>query len=283
MPVKVYKPTSPGRRKMSVSDFSALSSKKPEKSLSPGKKGISGRNAHGRVTIRRRGGGHKRRHRIVDFDRTDKAGVPGSIKAIEYDPNRTAWIALVYYKDGEKRYVVAPEGLKEGDQIVCGERTKVKVGNRMQLKHIPTGFKIYNVQIQLGKKGSVVRSAGSSAMLTSLDGKYAQVQLPSGEVRYIPKECYASIGTVSHSEHSLIKIGKAGRARWMGRRPKVLGKSMNAVDHPHGGGEGHGPIGLKHPKTPWGKPALGVKTRNKKNPSNRWIVRRRPKKRRKGR
>lgn len=279
MPVKKVKPTSPGRRRMSFPDFSGLSKKKPEKKLSPGKKKISGRNSHGHVTVRRRGGGHKRRHRIVDFDRTDKPGIPGSVKALEYDPNRTAWIALIFYKDGEKRYVVAPEGLKEGDTIVCGERTKVKTGNRMQLKHIPTGFKIYNVQIALGKKGSVVRSAGSFATLTSLDGKYAQVQLPSGEVRYVPKECYASIGTVSHSEHKLIKIGKAGRMRWMGRRPKVLGKSMNAVDHPHGGGEGHSPIGLKYPKTPWGKPALGVRTRKKKNPSNRWIVRRRPKKR----
>ena len=279
MPVKVYKPTSPGRRKMSVADFSGLTKKKPEKSLTKGKKGISGRNSHGRVTVRRRGGGHKRRHRIVDFDRTDKLGVPATIKSLEYDPNRTAWIALAVYADGDKRYVLAPESLKEGDKVVCGERTKVKTGNRMQLDHIPVGFKIYNVQIALGKKGSVCRSAGSSATLTSLDGEYAQVQLPSGEVRFVHKQCFASIGTVSHAEHKLVRIGKAGRKRWMGRRPKVLGKSMNAVDHPHGGGEGHSPIGLKNPKTPWGKPALGVPTRDKKNPNNRWIVRRRPKKR----
>jgi len=263
---------------MSIADFSGLTKKKPEKSLTRGKKSCSGRNSHGHVTIRRRGGGHKRKDRNVDFDRTDKLSITGNVKSIEYDPNRSARIALIFYSDGEKRYILAPEGLKEGDKVVCGERTKVKVGNRMQLNNIPVGFKIYNVQISLGKKGAVVRSAGSSAILRSLDGPYAHVQLPSGEVRYVHKECYASIGTVSHSEHSLIRIGKAGRKRWMGRRPKVLGKSMNAVDHPHGGGEGHSPIGLKHPKTPWGKCAYGVRTRKRKNPTNKWIVRRRPKK-----
>jgi large subunit ribosomal protein L2 len=278
MPLKIPKPTSPGRRKMSIADFSGLTKKKPEKSLTRGKKSCSGRNSHGHVTIRRRGGGHKRKDRNVDFDRTDKLSITGNVKSIEYDPNRSARIALIFYSDGEKRYILAPEGLKEGDKVVCGERTKVKVGNRMQLNNIPVGFKIYNVQISLGKKGAVVRSAGSSAILRSLDGPYAHVQLPSGEVRYVHKECYASIGTVSHSEHSLIRIGKAGRKRWMGRRPKVLGKSMNAVDHPHGGGEGHSPIGLKHPKTPWGKCAYGVRTRKRKNPTNKWIVRRRPKK-----
>ena len=264
---------------MVVSDFSGLTKKKPEKSLTQGKKRISGRNSHGRVTVRRRGGGHKRRNRIVDFDRSDKQGIPANIHAIEYDPGRTAWIALTVYRDGEKRYVLAPEGLNVGDTVVCGEHTRVKTGNRMHLRNIPVGYKIYNVQIVLGRKGSVCRSAGSSATLTSLDGPNAQVRLPSGEVRYVHKNCYASIGTVSHGEHGLIKIGKAGRNRWLGRRPKVLGKSMNAVDHPHGGGEGHSPIGMKHPKTPWGKPALGVPTRKRKKPSNRWIIRRRPKKR----
>ena len=282
MSVKIYKPTSPARRKMSVVSTSHLAKTKPEKRLTKGKQRISGRNSHGHISVRRRGGGHKRLHRIVDFDRSDKLGIPATIKSLEYDPNRTAWIALAVYKDGEKRYVLAPEGLKEGDQIVCGERTKVKTGNRMKLNNIPTGFKIYNVQIELGKKGSVCRSAGSSAMLRSLDGKHAQVQLPSGEVRYVPKDCYASIGVVSNAEHKLVRIGKAGRMRWLGRRPKVLGKSMNAVDHPHGGGEGHSPIGLKQPKTPWGKAAFGVLTRKKKNPLNRWIVRRRPKNKRKG-
>jgi large subunit ribosomal protein L2 len=281
MPVKTYKPTSPGRRTMTVADFSGLSKKKPEKGLTKGKKSISGRNAHGHVSVRRRGGGHKRNYRQVDFSRTDKLGIPATVKAVEYDPNRSAWIALVFYRDGEKRYVLSPDGLQEGDQVVCSERTKVKTGNRMQLKNIPTGFKIYNVQIELGKQGTIVRSAGTSATLQSLDGPYAQVQLPSSEVRLIHKGCYASIGTVSHSEHGLIKIGKAGRQRWLGRRPKVLGKSMNAVDHPHGGGEGHAPIGLKRPKTPWGKAAFGVKTRKRKHPTNRLIVRRRTKKRRK--
>jgi large subunit ribosomal protein L2 len=278
MPLKSFKPTTPGRRKMTVADFSHLAKKKPEKKLTRGRKRLSGRNNQGHVTIRRRGGGHKRLNRIVDFDRTDKLGIPAVIRAIEYDPGRSAWIALAVYRDGEKRYVIAPEGMKAGDQIVCGGRTRVKTGNRMQLKNIPVGFKIYNVQIELGKKGTVCRSAGSSATLASLEGEYAQVELPSREVRYVHKDCYASIGTVSHSEHNLITIGKAGRMRWMGRRPKVLGKSMNPVDHPHGGGEGHSPIGLKNPKTPWGKPALGVPTRRAKSPTNRWIVRRREKK-----
>lgn len=278
MAIKTYKPTSPGRRTMTVVDMSHLSKAKPEKGLTSGKQRISGRDSFGHVSVRRRGGGHKRRFRLVDFDRTDKAGVPATISSLEYDPNRSAWIALALYADGEKRYILAPEGMKAGDTVVCGERTKVKTGNRMQLKHIPVGFKIYNVQLTRGRGGSVCRSAGSSATLTSLDGDHAQVQLPSGEVRFIAKECYASIGVVSNAEHNLVSIGKAGRTRWMGRRPKVLGKSMNAVDHPHGGGEGHSPIGLVRPKTPWGKPALGVPTRKRKNPTNRWIVRRRPKK-----
>ncbi len=261
---------------MLVADFSGLTKKRPEKSLTIGKQRISGRNSLGRVTVRRRGGGHKRNYRIVDFKQIDKAGVPAKVIALEYDPNRSARIALLSYADGEKRYMLAPEGLNVGDQVVCAPRTKVKVGNRMQLKNIPVGFKIFNVELVIGKGGAIVRSAGSSAILTSLDGPYAQVQFPSGEVRYVHKECYASIGTVSHTEHNLITIGKAGRSRWMGRRPKVLGKSMNAVDHPHGGGEGHSSIGLKYPKTPWGKHALGVKTRKRRHPGNRWIVRRRP-------
>jgi len=260
---------------MLVADFSGLTKKEPEKSLTSGKQRISGRNSGGRVTVRRRGGGHKRNYRFVDFKQIDKAGVPAKVTAVEYDPNRSARIALLSYADGEKRYMLAPEGLGVGDQVVCAPRTKVKVGNRMQLKHIPVGFKIFNVELTMGKGGAIVRSAGSSAILTSLDGPYAQVQLPSGEVRYVHKECYASIGTVSHTEHNLIKIGKAGRSRWMGRRPKVLGKSMNAVDHPHGGGEGHSPIGLTHPKTPWGKSARGTKTRKKNKWSNKFIIKRR--------
>lgn len=275
MPFKSFKPTTPGRRNMLVADFSDLTKKRPEKSLTRGKQRISGRNAHGRVTVRHRGGGHKRLYRFIDFKQTEKIGIPGCVTAIEYDPNRSARIALVAYADGDKRYLLAPEGLKEGDQVVCAERTKVKVGNRMQLQNIPVGFKIYNLELTLGRGGAIARSAGSFALLTSLDGPYAQVQLPSGEVRYVHKECYASIGTVSNPDHNLITIGKAGRMRWMGRKPQVLGKSMNPCDHPHGGGEGHCSIGLTHPKTPWGKPAYGVKTRKVRRTSNRFIVRRR--------
>lgn len=265
---------------MTIADFSGLTKVKPNKKLTTGKKKMAGRNSAGRISVRRRGGGHKRRYRDVDFKRVDKQGVPGNIASIEYDPNRTAFIALVHYNDGDKRYILCPEGLKEGDEVVCGERTKVKLGNRMQLQFIPQGYKIYNLEMQLGRGGAIVRSAGTAATLIGFDERYALVQMPSGEVRKFHKEAYASIGTVSNPEHSLIKIGKAGRSRWLGRRPKVLGKSMNAVDHPHGGGEGHSPIGLKSPKTPWGKKALGVKTR-KKSKSSRLIVRTRTHKRRK--
>jgi len=280
MAVKKLNPTSPGRRRMTISDFSALSNNKPAKKLTKGKVSINGRNSAGRITVRQRGGGHKRKYRTIDFKRTDKAGVPGVIASIEYDPNRTARIALVNYSDGDKRYILAPESLKEGDQIVCAERTKVKPANRMQLQYIPQGYKIYNVELTLGKGGTIVRSAGASATLIGLDDTHALVQMPSGEVRKFHKRAYASIGTVSNGEHNLIKIGKAGRMRWLGRRPQVLGKSMNAVDHPHGGGEGHSPIGLKAPKTPWGKKALGVKTR-RKNKSAKLIIRPRIHKKRK--
>lgn len=279
MPIKKLKPTSPGRRSMS-SVKTGASKKRPEKRLTKGKKAISGRNGAGRVTVRHRGGGHKRLYRTIDFKRTSKAGVPGTIASLEYDPNRTALIALVTYVDGDKRYILAPEGMKEGDEVVCGERTKVRVGNRMQLQHIPQGYKVYNLEITLGKGGAIVRSAGTAATLVGFDDTYALVQMPSGEVRKFQKRAYASIGTVSNGEHSLVRIGKAGRQRWLGRRPQVLGKSMNAVDHPHGGGEGHAPIGLKSPKTPWGKKALGVKTR-KKGKSDKFIVRRRSHKKRK--
>lgn len=266
---------------MSVADFSGLTKKRPEKRLVKGKKAISGRNSAGRVTVRHRGGGHKRLYREIDFKRTAKDGVPGKIASLEYDPNRTAYIALVHYADGDKRYILAPEGLKEGDEVVCSERTKVKLGNRMQLKYIPSGYKIYNLEMQQGKGGAIVRSAGSSATLVGLDAGHAIIELPSGEVRKVRDVCYASIGTVSNGEHNLVRIGKAGRQRWLGRRPQVLGKSMNAVDHPHGGGEGHSPVGLKAPKTPWGKKALGIRTRKQKKASDRLIVRsRRAKKRR---
>lgn len=281
MPIKKVNPTSPGRRQMTIADFSGLNKKRPEKRLTSGKKRISGRSRDGQITIRRRGGGHKRLYRDIDFKRTDKQGVPGIVASVEYDPNRSARIALLHYADGDKRYMLAPEGLKVGDEVVCAERTKVKLGNRMKLKYIPSGYKIYNLEIGVGRGGCSVRSAGTSATLVGNDDRYGVIEMPSGEVRRVLLECYATIGTVSNPDHSLISIGKAGRNRWLGKRPKVLGKSMNAVDHPHGGGEGHSPIGLKAPKTPWGKKALGVKTRNKKKNSTRLIVRNRSYKKRK--
>lgn len=282
MPIRKVKPTSPGRRTMTFADFSGLTKKRPEKSLSSGKKRISGRNSAGRITIRHRGGGHKKLLRKIDFKRTDKVNVPGKVFSIEYDPNRTANIMLIHYADGDKRYHLAPEGLKVGESVVCADRTKVKVGNRMQLQHIPTGYKIYNVEITLGKGGEIVRSAGTSATLVGFDKDFAIVQLPSNEVRKVRKDCSATIGIVCNGEHSLIRIGKAGRMRWLGRRPQVLGKSMNAVDHPHGGGEGHSPIGSKKgPRTPWGKRALGVKTRKVHKASDKLIMRKRSRKKRK--
>ena len=266
---------------MTIADFSGLSKNRPEKTLVRGKKRISGRDNKGRISIRHRGGGHKKLLRDVDFKQIDKANVPAVVVSLEYDPNRTARIALLQYADGEKRYILAPQTLKEGDTIVSGERTKVKIGNRMQLQHIPVGYKVFNVEMHPGAGGVIVRSAGTSATLVGFDGDFALIELPSSEMRKVRKECSATIGVVSNPEHSLINWGKAGRTRWRGRRPQVLGKSMNAVDHPHGGGEGHAPIGLKAPKTPWGKKAFGVKTRKRKLQSSDMIVRRRVKKNKK--
>lgn len=280
MPLKKPKPTTPGRRQMTIADFSWLTKKKPEKSLIAGKRRTNGRDTRGRVSIRHRGGGHKRLYRFVDFKQIDKAGIPATVAALEYDPNRSARIALLHYVDGEKRYVLAPEGLKVGDSVVAGPRTKVKLGNRMELQHIPVGYKIFNIEVQMGRGGQIVRSAGTGATLVGFDGDHAILQLPSTEIRKVRKECFATIGIVSNGEHSLINYGKAGRKRWLGRKPTVLGKSMNAVDHPHGGGEGHSSIGLKAPKTPWGKKALGVKTRHERK-SMHLIIRRRVHKRRK--
>lgn len=281
MPIRKTKPTTPGRRQMSIADFSDLTKKRPEKGLVKGKKRTSGRDGKGQVSVRHRGGGHKRLLRDVDFRQTDKHGIPGTVTAIEYDPGRSARIILVRYADGEKRYHLAPLGLAVGDTVVSGERTKVKVGNRMQLQHIPVGYKVFNLEMQRGKGGQIVRSAGTGATLVGLDGDFAIIELPSGEMRKIRKECAATIGTVSNPDHNLITIGKAGRIRWKGRRPQVLGTAMNAVDHPHGGGEGHTSIGLKGPKTPWGKKALGVKTRKRKLKSSDLIIRRRTKKNKK--
>ena len=259
---------------MSVNAFAEITRGKPEKSLLKGRKNGSGRNNQGKITIRHQGGGHKKRYRLIDFNRTDKLGIPGKVVSVEYDPFRTAFIMLVNYKDGEKRYHLAPDTIQVGSEIICDNRTKISVGNRMPLKHIPSGIVVSNVELSPKKGGQIVRSAGSRATLLAVEGNYALIQMPSGEQRRIEKECFVTIGSVSNLDHSLVKIGKAGRSRWLGRRPSVRGKVMNPVDHPHGGGEGLQSIGMTHPKTPWGLPALGVKTRKRKY-SDKFIVRRR--------
>lgn len=264
MAIKKYKGVTPGRRQMSIVDYSGLSKRKPQRRLTSIKSKITGRGASGTISIRHRGGGHKRRYRDIDFKQIDKIGIPGKVTAIEYDPNRSSFIALTVYADGEKRYHLASADMKAGDTVLTKEKVKVKSGNRMMLKNIPVGYNIYNVELTRGKGGQIVRSAGSTARIVACEGPLAQIELPSGEVRYVDRECYATIGTVSNPDHSLVKIGKAGRSRWMGRRPEVRGKAMNPVDHPHGGGEGGSPIGMVGPKTKWGMPALGFKTRKRK-------------------
>lgn len=265
MGVKSIKPTTPGRRNMSVYTFEELTKSKPDKKLIKRLNKRSGRNNQGKITIRHRGGGHKRMYRLVDFNRASKRNIEGRVVAVEYDPYRTAYIILVNYTDGDKRYHLAPQGIKVEDRILFADKTKIKPGNRMLISNIPVGFSVYNVELNKGKGGQMIKSAGSSAKIISQeDAKHTQVLLPSGEVRLVSKNCYASMGEVSNVEHSNIKIGKAGRVRNMGRRPQVRGKVMNPCDHPHGGGEGNQPIGLKHPKTPWGMPALGFKTRKRK-------------------
>lgn len=265
-------------QKATVVDYSVLTKKKPEKKLLLKKVSKAGRNAHGRITVRHRGGGVKQKIRIIDTKRVDKTGIPARITALEYDPGRTAFLVLLTYADGEKRYIIAPEGVQIGDEVVCDKKAKVQTGNRMEIRNIPPGYPVYDVEYKAGKGAQMVKSAGSSAKITSLDGDMAQIELPSGEVRYIPKNCYATIGVVSNADYANVRIGKAGRKRKMGWRPQVRGKAMNPVDHPHGGGEGGSPIGMKAPKTPWGAPALGKKTRSKKNPSSRFIIRGRKKK-----
>lgn len=271
MAIKVYKPTTAGRRNMSGYSFDEITKSKPEKRLRVGRKKHAGRNNQGKLTIRHQGGGHKRLYRLVDFKQNDKMNIKGKVAAVEYDPNRTAYIMLVNYTDGEKRYHLAPEKIEVGSHIVTKEKAKVKVGNRMALKNIPAGYEVHNIELNLGRGGQMVRSAGSKAYVVAVEGDFAQVQMPSGEVRMVDKNCMASIGAVSNVEHSIIKIGKAGRARWMGQRPEVRGKAMNPNDHPHGGGEGNQPIGLPQPRTPWGMPALGLKTRKRKY-SDRMIL-----------
>ena len=263
MALKKYKPTTPGRRGMSSASFDEITATKPEKSLIRTLKKNSGRNSGGSITVRHRGGGSKKMYRILDFKQSDKLNINGIVKTIEYDPCRTAYIMLVQYKDGEKRYHIAPNGVKVDDPIVTKDKATINPGNRMKLINIPVGYEIHNVELYEGKGGQLGRSAGTAIKLVSLEGKHAQIQLPSGEIRLVSKNCFASIGTVGNIDHNNMKIGKAGRTRNMGRRPQVRGKAMNPVDHPHGGGEGGSPIGLKHPKTPWGFPALGYKTRRR--------------------
>ncbi|RKD22702.1 50S ribosomal protein L2 [Ammoniphilus oxalaticus] len=277
MAVKKYKPTSPGRRQMSVSAFTEITTDQPEKSLLAPLTKKAGRNNQGKMTVRHHGGGHKRQYRIIDFKRT-KDGIPGRVATIEYDPNRTANIALIHYADGEKRYIIAPAGLKVGDVIESGVNADIKVGNALPLANIPVGTTIHNIEMKAGKGGQMVRSAGASAQLLGRDGDYALIRLTSGEIRQIRQECRATIGSVGNGDHELITVGKAGRSRWLGKRPAERGSSMNPVDHPHGGGEGRAPIGRKSPMSPWGKPTLGVKTRNKKKESSKYIVRSRKKK-----
>ncbi|WP_333861060.1 50S ribosomal protein L2 [Clostridium sp.] len=277
MAVKGFKPTTPSRRHMTVNTFEEITTDTPEKSLLVALKRSGGRNAHGKITVRHIGGGAKRKYRIIDFKR-NKDGIPAKVSTIEYDPNRSAFIALVTYADGEKRYIIAPVGLKVGDVIVSGAESDIKVGNCLPIVNIPVGTTIHNIELQAGKGGQLVRSAGTSAQLMAKEGKYATLRLPSGEVRYVRIECRATIGTVSNLTHEIINIGKAGRKRHMGIRPTVRGSVMNPNDHPHGGGEGKSPVGHPGPLTPWGKPALGLKTRKNKKYSDKFIIKRRNKK-----
>ncbi len=274
MAIKKYKPTSPARRFMTVSDFSEITKFEPERSLLASKKKNAGRNSYGRITVRHRGGGNRKKYRIIDFKR-NKDGMNATVIGIEYDPNRSANIALIQYEDGTKAYILAPLGLTDGDVVVSGEGADIKPGNALFLKDIPVGTLIHNIELYPGKGGQLVRSAGNSAQLMAKEGDYAQVRLPSGEVRMVRLNCKATIGIVGNQQHENISIGKAGRKRHMGWRPTVRGVVMNPNDHPHGGGEGKSPIGRAAPVTPWGKPALGLKTRKHKNRTDKFIVKRR--------
>jgi large subunit ribosomal protein L2 len=274
MPVKKFNPTSPARRFMTVSTFEEITKKAPEKSLLEPLNKSGGRNSYGRITVRHHGGGAKQKYRVIDFKR-DKDGIKAKVTAIEYDPNRTANIALLLYTDGERRYIIAPVDLKVGDIVECGQNADIKPGNSLQLANIPVGTFIHNIEMKPGKGAQLVRAAGNSAQLMAKEGKYAQVRLPSGEVRMFAIKCKATIGQVGNIENENIKIGKAGRKRWMGVRPTVRGVVMNPCDHPHGGGEGKSPIGRPSPVTPWGKPTLGKKTRKKNKKSDKFIVKKR--------
>ena len=274
MGIKTYNPYTPSRRNMSGYDFEEITASTPEKSLTTSLKKHAGRNAQGKITVRHHGGGSRRKYRIIDFKR-NKDGIPATVKSIEYDPNRTANIALICYADGEKKYILAPVGLKVGQTVMNGAEAEIKVGNCMELKDIPVGTQIHNIEMYPGHGGQLVRAAGVSAQLMAKEGKYAIIRMPSGEMRMVPIVCRASIGQVGNTEHNLVNIGKAGRKRHMGIRPTVRGSVMNPNDHPHGGGEGKAPVGRPGPCTPWGKPALGYKTRKKNKQSNKMIIRRR--------
>ncbi|MCM3399666.1 50S ribosomal protein L2 [Oceanobacillus profundus] len=276
MAIKKFKPTSNGRRNMSVLDFAEITTDTPEKSLLAPLSKRGGRNNQGRLTVRHQGGGHKRQYRIIDFKR-DKDGIPGRVATIEYDPNRTANIALIHYVDGEKRYILAPKGLKVDQVIESGVDADIKVGNALPLVNIPVGTIIHNIELKPGRGGQIARSAGAEAQILGREEKYTLVRLASGEVRMILSTCRASIGQVGNTEHELVRVGKAGRSRWKGIRPTVRGSVMNPNDHPHGGGEGRAPIGRKSPMSPWGKPTLGYKTRKRNKPSDKYIVRKRKK------
>ncbi len=277
MGIKVYKPTTPGRRNATGYTFEEITKDEPEKSLVVPLKKHAGRNFQGRITVRHRGGGHKRLYRIIDFKRRDKEGIPAKVVSIEYDPNRTARIALLQYADGEKRYILAPLGLQVGDIVMSGPQAEIKVGNAMPLANIPVGTLVHNVELYPGHGGQIARAAGAVAQLLGKEEGYALLRLPSGEIRKVRLECYATIGQVGNLEHANIRLGKAGRKRWLGIRPTVRGSAMSPRDHPHGGGEGRAPIGLPYPKTPWGKHALGKKTRRNKA-TDKYIIQRRQKK-----
>lgn len=274
MPVKKFKPYTPSRRFMTVADFSEITKTEPEKSLVKPLKKTGGRNNQGRITVRFRGGGHKRLYRIIDFKRWDKAGIPAKVAAIEYDPNRSARIALLHYRDGEKRYIIAPEGLRVGMEVVAGPDAPIQVGNALPLRFIPVGTLVHAVELEPKKGAKLARSAGTSAQIQGREGEYAILRLPSGELRKVHGECYAAVGAVGNADHKNIVLGKAGRSRWLGRRPYVRGAAMNPVDHPHGGGEGRAPRG-RPPASPWGWPTKGRKTRKRKKPSSRFILARR--------
>jgi large subunit ribosomal protein L2 len=272
MGTKKFNPTTPSRRFLSNSDFAEVTTDSPEKSLVKATKRTGGRNNRGRITSRHRGGGHKRRYRVIDFKR-DKQGVPGTVASVEYDPNRSARIALIHYADGEKRYILWPKGLEVGATIVANDEAEIQPGNAMRLLAIPLGSWVHNIEMQMGKGGQLCRSAGSYAQVMAKEGKFVLLRLPSGELRQVHRNCFATVGQVGNLEHENQTIGKAGRSRWLGRRPKVRGTAMNPIDHPHGGGEGRSKG--RHPVTPWGKPTKGYKTRSKKKPSNKFIVKRR--------